>query len=81
MTFDHNGDSTARYELVNIQHITSGTMHVATVGVFDATLPSDHQFIMNGMKIVWGSDTVHIHIALFLYFWIASQNSIPHIAS
>ncbi|XP_028275903.1 extracellular calcium-sensing receptor-like [Parambassis ranga] len=62
VTFDHNGDSTARYELVNIQHVTSGTMHVATVGVFDATLPSDRQFVMNGMKIVWGSDTVPVSV-------------------
>uniref|UniRef100_A0A3Q1K3K7 G-protein coupled receptors family 3 profile domain-containing protein n=1 Tax=Anabas testudineus TaxID=64144 RepID=A0A3Q1K3K7_ANATE len=47
VTFDQNGDSPARYELVNLQHVTSGTLHVATVGVFDATLPPDHHFIMN----------------------------------
>ncbi|XP_069569061.1 extracellular calcium-sensing receptor-like [Brachyistius frenatus] len=64
VTFDQNGDSYARYELVNLQHVTSGTMHVATVGIFDATLPSEHQFIMNGMDIVWGggSDTVPVSV-------------------
>lgn len=78
MTFDQNGDPPARYELVNLRHVTSETMHVATVGVFDATLPHERQFIMNGMKIVWGggSHTVHIHIALFSHFWVVSHNAI-----
>ncbi|XP_073350556.1 extracellular calcium-sensing receptor-like [Pagrus major] len=64
VTFDQNGDSPARYELINVQHVTSETMHVATVGVFDATLPRGHQFIMNGMKVVWGggSHTVPVSV-------------------
>ncbi|XP_018557679.1 LOW QUALITY PROTEIN: extracellular calcium-sensing receptor-like [Lates calcarifer] len=64
VTFDQNGDPPARYELINIQRVTSGTMHVATVGVFDATLPCERQFIMNGMKIVWGggSHTVPVSV-------------------
>lgn len=78
VTFDQNGDPPARYELINLQHVTSETMHVATVGVFDATLPQDHQFVMNDVKIVWGggSYTVHIHIALFSHFWVVSHNAI-----
>ncbi|KAL7400736.1 hypothetical protein ABVT39_016945 [Epinephelus coioides] len=52
--FDQNGDSPARYELINLQQVTSGNMHVSTVGIFDVTLPLERQFIMNGMKIVWG---------------------------
>lgn len=80
MTFDQNGDSPARYELINLQHVSSGTMQVATVGVFDATLPRERQFVMNGVKIVWGgkSHTVHIHIAFFSYFWVVSHNGILH---
>ncbi|XP_040902363.1 extracellular calcium-sensing receptor-like [Toxotes jaculatrix] len=64
VTFDQNGDSPARYELINLQHVTSGTMQVATVGAFDATLPREHQFMMNGMKIVWGggSHTVPVSV-------------------
>ncbi|XP_059187321.1 extracellular calcium-sensing receptor-like [Centropristis striata] len=64
VTFDRNGDPPARYELINLQHVTSGTMHVSTVGVFDATLPRDLQFIMNGLKIVWGggSHTVPVSV-------------------
>ncbi len=80
MTFDQNGDSPARYELINLQHVTSETMHVATVGAFDATLPQERQFIMNGIKIVWGggSQMVHIHIALFSHLWIVSHHAILH---
>ena len=78
VTFDRNGDSPARYELINVQHVTSETMHVATVGVFDVTLPHGHQFIMNGMEIVWGggSPMVHIHIALFSHLWLVAHNAI-----
>lgn len=85
VTFDQNGDSPARYELVNLQHVTSGTMHVAAVGVFDATLPRDRQFTMNDMKIVWGGGSHMVHInmyhmtaSLFLHFWVVSHNAILH---
>uniref|UniRef100_A0A672Z3W0 G-protein coupled receptors family 3 profile domain-containing protein n=1 Tax=Sphaeramia orbicularis TaxID=375764 RepID=A0A672Z3W0_9TELE len=54
VTFDQNGDSPARYELVNVQSASSGTIHVATVGVFDATLPDENQIILNDVEIVWG---------------------------
>ncbi|XP_078140395.1 extracellular calcium-sensing receptor-like [Centroberyx gerrardi] len=62
--FDKNGDSPAKYELISLQSVTSGTMHVANIGFFDATLPSERQFIMNGMNIVWGggSNTVPVSV-------------------
>uniref|UniRef100_A0A3Q1J1I2 G-protein coupled receptors family 3 profile domain-containing protein n=1 Tax=Anabas testudineus TaxID=64144 RepID=A0A3Q1J1I2_ANATE len=44
--FDSNGDSPARYELVNLQMTNKGTMEGLTVGIYDASLP-DSQFIMN----------------------------------
>ncbi|XP_062242020.1 extracellular calcium-sensing receptor-like [Platichthys flesus] len=64
VTFDQNGDSPARYELINLQRVTSGTAHVSTVGVFDPTLPGERQFVMNGVKIVWGggSHTVPVSV-------------------
>lgn len=78
MTFDQNGDSPARYELVNIQLVTSTTLHVATVGIFDSNLPRERQFTLNDMKIVWGggSHTVHTHFALLSYLWVVSHNVI-----
>ncbi|XP_047449260.1 extracellular calcium-sensing receptor-like [Mugil cephalus] len=64
VTFDQNGDSAARYELVNLQRVTSGTMHVATVGTFDSARPGERQFIMNSEKIVWGGggETVPVSV-------------------
>ncbi|XP_036934648.1 extracellular calcium-sensing receptor-like [Acanthopagrus latus] len=53
--FDSNGDSPARYELVNLQMANKGTMEGATVGIYDASLPESHQFIMNGIPVVWGN--------------------------
>uniref|UniRef100_A0A8C6WE34 G-protein coupled receptors family 3 profile domain-containing protein n=1 Tax=Neogobius melanostomus TaxID=47308 RepID=A0A8C6WE34_9GOBI len=42
VTFDENGDIVAKYELINIQSITAGTMHLATVGFFDSTMPLEN---------------------------------------
>uniref|UniRef100_A0A8B9GLG5 G-protein coupled receptors family 3 profile domain-containing protein n=1 Tax=Astyanax mexicanus TaxID=7994 RepID=A0A8B9GLG5_ASTMX len=58
--FDKNGDSPARYELINLQQVKAGTMKVATIGYYDASLPKGQQFTMNGAQIVWkgGSNTV-----------------------
>ena len=53
--FDSNGDSPARYELVNLQMANKGTMEGTTVGIYDASLPESHQFIMNGIPVVWGN--------------------------
>ncbi|XP_037631658.1 extracellular calcium-sensing receptor-like [Sebastes umbrosus] len=53
--FDINGDSPARYELVNIQMTNKGTMEGVTVGIYDASLPEIHQFIMNNISVVWGN--------------------------
>lgn len=52
--FDSNGDSPARYELVNLQMTNKGTMEGLTVGIYDASLP-DSQFIMNNVSVVWGN--------------------------
>ncbi|XP_047195433.1 extracellular calcium-sensing receptor [Hippoglossus stenolepis] len=64
VTFDQNGDSPARYELINLQRVTSGTAHVSTVGVFDATLPGERQFVMNGVKIVWGGGSYTVPVSV-----------------
>lgn len=53
--FDSNGDSPARYELVNLQLTNKGTMEGVTVGIYDASLQESHQFIMNDVPVVWGN--------------------------
>ncbi|XP_073706250.1 extracellular calcium-sensing receptor-like [Garra rufa] len=52
--FDSKGDSPARYELVNLQKVTKGTMEVDTIGYYDATQPHGQQFTMNNVNIIWG---------------------------
>ncbi|CAL8353037.1 unnamed protein product [Lota lota] len=52
--FDENGDSPAVYELINLQSITLGAMQIAQIGVYNSTLPSNNQFTMNDIPIVWG---------------------------
>lgn len=53
--FDRNGDSPARYELVNLQMTNKAIMDGVTVGIYDASLPDSYQFIMNDIPIVWGN--------------------------
>ncbi|KAM3616846.1 uncharacterized protein V6R79_024473 [Siganus canaliculatus] len=53
--FDSNGDSPARYELVNIQMTHEGTMEGRTVGIYDASLPESNQFTINSSLVVWGN--------------------------
>ncbi|KAL6479468.1 hypothetical protein MHYP_G00129010 [Metynnis hypsauchen] len=62
--FDSNGDPTARYELVNWQKDPAGDIAFVTVGHYDASLPSDEQFVMKPVSIVWAgnSDTVGAHL-------------------
>uniref|UniRef100_A0A8C5HTZ0 Extracellular calcium-sensing receptor-like n=2 Tax=Gouania willdenowi TaxID=441366 RepID=A0A8C5HTZ0_GOUWI len=55
VSFDSNGDSLASYELVNLQMTNKGTLTGETVGIFDASLPESHQFIMNSIPIVWSN--------------------------
>lgn len=58
--FDSNGDSPARYELVNLQMTNKGTMEGATVGIYDASLPESHQFIMKNTPVVWGDGLTEV---------------------
>ena len=52
--FDSQGDSPARYDLVNLQITKKGTMEGVTVGIYDASLAESHQFLMNNISVVWG---------------------------
>nr|XP_006637600.1 PREDICTED: extracellular calcium-sensing receptor-like [Lepisosteus oculatus] len=53
VSFDHNGDPAARYELVNWQHVNESTIQFMTVGHYDASLPADKRFSINQVEIVW----------------------------
>ncbi|XP_048027266.1 extracellular calcium-sensing receptor-like [Megalobrama amblycephala] len=55
--FDKNGDPTARYELINWQKNGAGETNFITVGHYDASLPSEQQFVMNSINIIWEGDS------------------------
>lgn len=57
MYFNSDGDPTARYELVNWQKNTAGEVAFITVGHYDASLPTDEQFVMKPVNIVWAGNS------------------------
>ncbi|XP_049928169.1 extracellular calcium-sensing receptor-like isoform X2 [Epinephelus moara] len=69
--FDSNGDSPARYELVNLQMTNKGTMEGVTVGIYDASLPESHQFIKNNIPIVWGNGLTKVPVS------VCSESCLP----
>ncbi|XP_056622204.1 extracellular calcium-sensing receptor-like [Triplophysa dalaica] len=62
--FDSQGDPPARYELVNLQKVTKGTMEVATIGYYDATQPQGQQFTMNPVNIIWGGGLKSVPVSV-----------------
>lgn len=58
--FDSNGDSPAKYELVNLQMTNKGTMEGVTVGIYDASLPENDQFIMNNIPVFRGKGLTEV---------------------
>ncbi|XP_061073582.1 extracellular calcium-sensing receptor-like [Conger conger] len=53
VSFDRNGDPTARYEVVNWQLAPDGAVEFRVVGYYDASLPSGQQFVMSPVSMVW----------------------------
>ncbi|XP_066566571.1 extracellular calcium-sensing receptor-like [Amia ocellicauda] len=54
--FDENGDTAARYELVNWQINNEGLITFRIIGLYDASLPEGKQFIMNDAKVTWAGN-------------------------
>uniref|UniRef100_H2LLW9 G-protein coupled receptors family 3 profile domain-containing protein n=1 Tax=Oryzias latipes TaxID=8090 RepID=H2LLW9_ORYLA len=52
VSFDANGDPVAVYELVNWQKGESGNIELVTVGYYDASLPINKEFHING-NLTW----------------------------
>ncbi|XP_047246789.1 extracellular calcium-sensing receptor-like [Girardinichthys multiradiatus] len=62
--FDSNGDSPARYELVNLQMTTTGIMKGETVGVYDASFPEGQQLIMNNISVAWANGLLEVPVSV-----------------
>lgn len=57
MYFSANGDPTAKYELVNWQKNSVGDIMFVSVGYYDASLPTNRQFVMNSANIAWAGNS------------------------
>ncbi|XP_072771124.1 extracellular calcium-sensing receptor-like [Nerophis lumbriciformis] len=69
--FDSNGDSPAKYELVNLQMKSGGMMEGVTVGIYDASLAESHQFIMSNIPVVWGNGHSKVPVS------VCSESCLP----
>ncbi|XP_051778693.1 extracellular calcium-sensing receptor-like [Erpetoichthys calabaricus] len=58
--FDKNGDPVARYELVNWQINKEGLIQYVPVGLYDASLPKGHQFLINSSSVIWAGNQVKV---------------------
>lgn len=60
--FDSTGAVLAKYEVVNWQQRSDGSVHFVPVGYYDASLPPGQKFVLNTEAIMWpgGSQQVHI---------------------
>uniref|UniRef100_A0A3Q2QW09 G-protein coupled receptors family 3 profile domain-containing protein n=1 Tax=Fundulus heteroclitus TaxID=8078 RepID=A0A3Q2QW09_FUNHE len=62
--FDSNGDSPARYELVNLQITTKGIMEGETVGFYDDSLPDDQQFLMDNISVAFANGLLEVPVSV-----------------
>ncbi|XP_039986373.1 extracellular calcium-sensing receptor-like [Xiphias gladius] len=53
MWFDSTGAAVARYEVVNWQRVSDGSVHFKPVGYYDASLPPGQKFVLKTEAIMW----------------------------
>ncbi|XP_030257493.1 extracellular calcium-sensing receptor-like [Sparus aurata] len=63
VSFDANGDSVARYELLNWQQRESGSIEIVTVGHYDASLPEGQKFRIN-RNLTWVDGNKHVPVSV-----------------
>ncbi|XP_048837861.1 extracellular calcium-sensing receptor-like [Brienomyrus brachyistius] len=62
--FDKNGDPAAKYDLVNWQQQPDGQIYIATVGRYDASLPTEKQLKLNNVSIVWAKNSEKVPVSV-----------------
>lgn len=80
MYFDQNGDPAAMYELVNWQRNRAGEPMFVTVGNYDASLPNDKQFTMNGINITWAAEATEVGLWSYIYWFMYCFLCFPGLA-
>jgi len=57
----------------DLQKVTKGTMDVATIAYYDATLPCGQQFTVNNDNIIWGGGLKTERVSLQINFPIITK--------
>ncbi|XP_047248142.1 extracellular calcium-sensing receptor-like [Girardinichthys multiradiatus] len=62
--FNENGDPAAKYEIINWQPRENGNVDFVTVGLYDATLPTDKQMNLQNKSIIWTQNSLEVPISV-----------------
>ncbi|XP_074535467.1 extracellular calcium-sensing receptor-like [Halichoeres trimaculatus] len=62
--FDSTGAAAARYEVVNWQKGSDGSVHFKPVGYYDASLPPGQKFVLNTEAIMWPGGKTELPVSL-----------------
>lgn len=63
--FNEDGDPAAKYEIINWQPTENGFVDFVTVGLYDASLPTDNQLNLQNKSLIWAKNSkrVSYHVA------------------
>uniref|UniRef100_A0A3P8RQP1 Olfactory receptor C family, g5 n=1 Tax=Amphiprion percula TaxID=161767 RepID=A0A3P8RQP1_AMPPE len=62
--FDSTGAAVARYEVVNWQRGSDGSIQFKPVGYYDASLPSGQRFVLNTEAIMWPGGSKELPVSV-----------------
>ncbi|XP_035984797.1 extracellular calcium-sensing receptor-like isoform X1 [Fundulus heteroclitus] len=62
--FNENGDPAAKYEIINWQPGENGIVDFVTVGLYDATLPTDKQMNLQNKSIIWTQNSLKVPVSV-----------------
>lgn len=62
--FDSTGAAVARYEVVNWQRGSDGSVHFKPVGYYDASLLPGKMFVLNTEAIMWPGGSTEANIII-----------------
>ncbi|XP_047450299.1 extracellular calcium-sensing receptor-like [Mugil cephalus] len=62
--FNENGDPAAKYEIINWQPRENGVVDFVTVGLYDASLPTDKQLNLHNKFLIWAQNSEQVPVSV-----------------
>ncbi|KAM9358860.1 extracellular calcium-sensing receptor-like [Symphorus nematophorus] len=62
--FDENGDTAAKYEIINWQPTENGIVDFVTVGLHDSSLPADKQLNLQNTSLIWSQNSKQVPLSV-----------------